>query len=144
VAVPAPPAAIVPPVDLTAVARASQCQDRLAKLGEIGPILFRAGSAELEGGSILVLEGVAGAAKTCPELRIEIAGHASAEGGAERNQQLSLERARSVVAYLVKVGVEEWRLEAVGYGAARPIAPNDNNASMARNRRIEFVVRRQH
>jgi outer membrane protein OmpA-like peptidoglycan-associated protein len=40
--------------------------------------------------------------------------------------------------------VEEWRLEAVGYGAARPIAPNDNNASMARNRRIEFVVRRQH
>jgi outer membrane protein OmpA-like peptidoglycan-associated protein len=45
---------------------------------------------------------------------------------------------------LIKTGVEEWRLEAVGYGAARPIAPNDNNANMARNRRIEFVVRRQH
>src|SRR5262245_2763460 len=139
-AVPAPPA-IVPPVDVTAVARVSAWQDQLKKVASIGPIHFRVGSAELDNASLALLDGVAGTAKTCPEVHIEIAGHASSEGSGERNQRLSAERARSVLAYLIKAGIEEARLEAVGYGAARPIAPNDSNANMARNRRIEFVVR---
>jgi OOP family OmpA-OmpF porin len=133
---------IVPPVDSNAVARQSACQERLTRLGRIGPILFRVGSAELDSISAGVLDGLASAAKSCPELHIEIAGHASAEGGGGRNQLLSTKRARSVLSYLVKAGVEAVRLEAVGYGATRPIAPNDSQRNMARNRRIEFVVRR--
>ena len=140
--VPAPPA-IVPPVDLTAVARLSACQDQLKKVASIGPIHFRVGSADLDGASLALLDGVASTAKACPEVHIEIAGHASSEGGGERNQRLSTERARSVLAYLIKAGIEEGRLEAVGYGATRPVAPNDGTANMARNRRIEFVVRGQ-
>jgi len=141
--VPAPSPAIVPPTDVTAAAVASACQDRLSTLATMGPILFRVGSAELEAGGLAAIEDVAGAAKSCPELSIEITGHASSEGGEDRNWRLSIERARSVLAYLVKAGVEEKRLEAVGYGAARPVAPNDSTANMARNRRIEFVVRRR-
>src|SRR5262245_58721623 len=139
--VPGPPPDIVLPVDVTAAARASACQDGLA--AGTGPILFRVGSAELDETGLAVLDSIAKSAKSCPELRIEIAGHASAEGGEERNQRLSRERARSVLAYLIKAGIEEGRLQAVGYGAARPAAPNDSSANMARNRRIEFVVRRQ-
>jgi outer membrane protein OmpA-like peptidoglycan-associated protein len=141
-AVPAPPA-IVPPVDVTAVARVSACEDQLKKVASIGPIHFRVGSAELDSASLALLDGVASTAKACPEVHIKIAGHASSEGSGERNQRLSGERARSVLAYLVKAGIEEKRLEAVGYGATRPVAPNDSNANMARNRRIEFVVRGQ-
>jgi outer membrane protein OmpA-like peptidoglycan-associated protein len=137
------PLAIVPPVDLTAVARLSACQDQLKKVASIGPIHFRVGSADLDGASLALLDGVASTAKACPEAHIEIAGHASSEGGGERNQRLSTERARSVLAYLIKAGIEEGRLEAVGYGATRPVAPNDGTANMARNRRIEFVVRGQ-
>jgi OmpA-OmpF porin, OOP family len=132
----------VPAVDVTAVALASACQDRLTHMAKIGPILFRVGSTELDRASVAVLDGVAGAAKSCPGLLIEIAGHASSEGGGDRNQQLSIARARSVLAYLVKAGVAQERLEAVGYGAARPVAPNDSHSNMSRNRRIEFVVRR--
>jgi outer membrane protein OmpA-like peptidoglycan-associated protein len=141
--VPGPPPDIVLPVDVTAAARASACQDGLRIAAGTGPILFRVGSAELDDTGLAVLDSIAKSAKSCPELRIEIAGHASAEGGEERNQRLSTERARSVLAYLIKAGIEEGRLQAVGYGAARPAAPNDSSASMARNRRIEFVVRRQ-
>jgi outer membrane protein OmpA-like peptidoglycan-associated protein len=141
-AVPAP-LAVVPPVDVTALARVSACQDQLKKVAGIGPVHFRVGSAELDNASHALLDGVANAAKACPEVTIEIAGHASSEGGGDRNQRLSTERARSVLAYLLKAGVEETRLGAVGYGATRPIAPNDSNANMARNRRIEFVVRGQ-
>jgi chemotaxis protein MotB len=54
-----------------------------------------------------------------------------------------MERARSVLAYLIKAGVAEERLNAVAYGATRPVAPNDSSANMARNRRIEFVVHQQ-
>jgi outer membrane protein OmpA-like peptidoglycan-associated protein len=141
-AVPAPPA-IVPPVDVTAVARVSACEDQLKKVASMGPVHFRVGSAELDSGSLALLDGVASTAKACPEVHIKIAGHASSEGSGERNQRLSGERARSVLVYLVKAGIEEKRLEAVGYGATRPVAPNDSNANMARNRRIEFVVRGQ-
>jgi outer membrane protein OmpA-like peptidoglycan-associated protein len=74
-------------------------------------------------------------------MHIEVGGHASAEGNAEINQQLSLKRAQSVVAYLVQSGVDPAQLESVGFGASRPIAPNHTNENMARNRRIEFTVR---
>ena len=57
------------------------------------------------------------------------------------NQQLSVRRAQSVVAYLVQAGVDAAQLEPVGYGTTRPIAPNDSSENMARNRRIEFAVR---
>jgi outer membrane protein OmpA-like peptidoglycan-associated protein len=141
--IPGPPANIVLPADVTAAARASACQDGLRLAAGAGPILFRVGSTELDAGGLAVLDSIVESAKSCPELRIEIAGHASAEGGEERNQRLSMERARSVLAYLIKAGIEEDRLQAVGYGAARPAAPNDSIANMARNRRIEFVVRQQ-
>jgi OmpA-OmpF porin, OOP family len=141
--VPGPPLAVAPPADVTALARAGACQDRLTKIADLGPILFRAGSTELDAASIAALDGVVGAVKSCPELNIEIAGHASSEGGDDRNRRLASERAQSVLAYLVKAGLEEARLEAVGYGAARPFAPNDSSANKARNRRIEFVVRQR-
>jgi OOP family OmpA-OmpF porin len=73
-------------------------------------------------------------------MRIEVGGHASAEGGEAVNRRLSLRRAQSVVAYLIRVGVDRQRLDGAGYGATRPIMPNDTEAHMARNRRIEFTV----
>ena len=87
------------------------------------------------------LDKLAEAAKSCPGMHIEVSGHASAEGSAEINRQLSLKRAQSVVAYLVQAGVDAAQLEPVGFGATRPIAPNDSSENMARNRRIEFAVR---
>jgi OOP family OmpA-OmpF porin len=140
-AVPAPPKLIVPPTDITAEARASACQEVLTRIAQAGQIRFAVGSAELDRASLPTLDHLVDAAKACPGLRIEIAGHASSEGSAAINQQLSNRRAHAVVSYLVKAGVEAKHLEATGYGATRPIAPNDTEENMARNRRIEFVVR---
>ena len=115
----------------------------LVGLAREGQILFQLGSAELDSTSFPTLDKLAEAAKSCPGMHIEVAGHASSEGSAELNQQLSLKRAQSVAAFLVKAGVEAAQLEAIGYGATRPIAPNDTNQNMAKNRRIEFSVRPQ-
>jgi len=44
---------------------------------------------------------------------------------------------------LVQAGVDPGRLEPIGFGATRPVAPNDSGENMAKNRRIEFTVRPQ-
>jgi OOP family OmpA-OmpF porin len=137
---PAPPTQAVEPV---AVVRARACEAQLAGVARAGQILFRLASAELESVSFPTLDQLAQAAKSCPGMHIEVGGHASSEGSAEINQRLSLERAQSVVAYLVNAGVDGAQLEPIGFGATRPVAPNDSSENMAKNRRIEFTVRPQ-
>lgn len=57
------------------------------------------------------------------------------------NWDLSVDRAVSVLKVLRDdFGVAPSRLAATGYGDQHPIAAGDDNASMARNRRIEIVV----
>jgi OmpA-OmpF porin, OOP family len=132
-----------PAPDPVAVVRARACEEQLAGVAKAGQILFRLASAELDGVSFTTLDKLADSAKSCPGMHIEVGGHASSEGGAEINQQLSFRRAQSVVAYLVSAGVDAAQLEPVGFGATRPIAPNDTSENMAKNRRIEFTVRPQ-
>jgi outer membrane protein OmpA-like peptidoglycan-associated protein len=141
IATPVQPAWPTPPVEAPALVRARACEEQLVSLAGAGQIHFRLASAELESTSFQTLDKLAVAAKSCPGMRIEVGGHASSEGSAELNQQLSLRRAQSVVAYLVHAGVDLTQLEPVGHGATQPAAPNDSSENMARNRRIEFTVR---
>ena len=53
---------------------------------------------------------------------------------------LSQERAEAVRAALIERGVPAERLVARGYGVLRPIAPDTDADSRARNRRVEFRV----
>lgn len=81
-----------------------------------------------------------------PGMVIEIGAHTDNKGTDTYNQKLSEARAQSVVAYLVKKGIEQSRLQAKGYGATQPIAPNtnedgtDNAEGRQKNRRTEFKV----
>ncbi|MGX0876361.1 OOP family OmpA-OmpF porin [Roseovarius sp. MBR-154] len=69
--------------------------------------------------------------------RIEIIGHASAEGAADYNRDLSQRRAQSVVAALVALGLDPVALSAAGRGEDEPIASNDDEAGRTLNRRVE-------
>jgi outer membrane protein OmpA-like peptidoglycan-associated protein len=75
-----------------------------------------------------------------PYLSIEISGHTDDTGEPETNRRLSLERAKSVVNYLVKKGIEEKRMKAKGYSDKQPIAPNKTPEGRALNRRVEFKI----
>ncbi len=103
-----------------------------------GSVYFATGSAQLLGEShdlldevVLVLQD----SKAIKLLRVE--GHTDSRGSAEMNQTLSDARASSVMAYLVKSGIDEGRLEAQGFGETQPISEIHDE-----NRRVEFVILR--
>jgi outer membrane protein OmpA-like peptidoglycan-associated protein len=132
---PPPAPSVSPPVDA--------CQDSLGRITPNGHINFATDSATLESSSFATLDRLAAAARSCPGIRIAIEGHTDAEGSAAYNQRLSVRRAKAVETYLVRAGADRKQLEAVGYGLSRPVAPNDTEDNMARNRRIEFSVRQE-
>jgi hypothetical protein len=55
---------------------------------------------------------------------------------------LSAARARAVLEFLVKHGVEAERLSSQGFGSVRPVAPGETPRAFSLNRRVEFVVTR--
>ena len=77
----------------------------------------------------------------CGSTKIEIGGYTDNVGDDESNQALSQRRADAVMKYLANEGVAASRMTAVGYGAKKPIAANDDEDGRALNRRIEMLVK---
>ena len=76
-----------------------------------------------------------------PQLKVELAGHTDNVGSDSYNLKLSSERAEVVKQALVDKGIDATRLTAQGYGATRPLVPNDSEEHRAMNRRTEMVVK---
>lgn len=71
---------------------------------------------------------------------VEIQGHTDATGSEEYNMKLGEERAEAVRRFLSKQGLALNRMATISYGEAEPIAPNDNRAGRAQNRRVALIV----
>lgn len=108
----------------------------------VGPVVgsniqFEYNSSVLKTSSYATLDKVASDLKVAGA-KLTLAGHASAEGTPEYNQQLSVDRANAVKTYLVNAGVDAKKLTAVGYGESRPIASNTTEEGRMKNRRVEL------
>lgn len=92
-----------------------------------------------------LLAEVAKVIKEHPEIKkIEIEGHASAEGSDAKNLKLSERRAKAVLKHLTsKGGVAAGILSSKGYGETRPIADNESEDGREKNRRVEFTITEQ-
>jgi OOP family OmpA-OmpF porin len=81
-----------------------------------------------------------------PNLKVRIAGYASASGSVAHNQDLSERRAESVMSYMILQGnLAADRFDTIGYGNTRPANyesnPSDINSKAARsNMRVLFEV----
>ena len=102
-------------------------------------ILFAVGKAEITPLSMGSLNEIATLLKAHPELKFEIGGHTDSDGDPAANLKLSDARAAAIKNQLVSMGIASERLTTKGYGASKPIAPNDSPEGKANNRRVEFV-----
>jgi outer membrane protein OmpA-like peptidoglycan-associated protein len=114
--------------------------------GVSGDLLFDSGKPDLlQSGYDIIRKAVIAISAKFPNSIIQIAGHTdnvkvAPHATFKDNQELSLLRAQSVMAYLVRTGMNPNLLSAVGYGDTKPIAPNDTPEGRAKNRRVELVV----
>src|SRR3712207_3694899 len=75
--------------------------------------------------SFAILDDVAQVLRGMPTLKkLRVEGHTDSVGKDLANLRLSQSRADSVMAQLIKRGIDPGRLEAVGYGEEKPIATN--------------------
>jgi outer membrane protein OmpA-like peptidoglycan-associated protein len=100
---------------------------------------FDTGKATIKPDSDKTLDDAAAALKAASGLKIEVGGHTDNVGTPQANEKLSDERAKAVMAALVKRGVAANRLTAKGYGQSSPIADNRSEDGRAKNRRVELV-----
>lgn len=118
-------------------AEAAACDSTMTTLLAGARIEFATGSAAIGVRSKALLDAIARAALACHGA-LSIEGHTDNVGQAADNSALSRERAEAVRSALIARGVPAERLQAMGHGAARPLADNDTADGRARNRRIEI------
>ncbi len=111
------------------------------KLQILDKVYFDTGKTTIRKRSFALLQNVADVMKSHPDIaKVRVEGHTDSVGKDEANKKLSQGRAEAVRAFLVKAGVPETRLDAVGYGEEKPVETNDTAKGRAANRRVEFTI----
>ncbi len=102
---------------------------------------FDAGKAVLKDAHMPLLGKVQEICKLFPNANYVVEGHTDMTGDGTANQQLSDKRAFAVMQYLRQaLALPADRIRSIGYGAEKPIAPNNTAAGKAKNRRIDILV----
>jgi outer membrane protein OmpA-like peptidoglycan-associated protein len=107
---------------------------------ELSHIHFEKGKSILLPGSIPELKDLTEFMKKNPSIRIRLEGHTESGGDTKKNLVLSENRVREVKKYLVEQGIDDNRIEWIGYGGERPMNSNDNEYLRQKNRRVEVVI----
>jgi outer membrane protein OmpA-like peptidoglycan-associated protein len=73
--------------------------------------------------------------------RIEVNGYTDTSGSPEYNQRLSVRRAQTVTAELVRDGVPRDAISVQGFGETHLLVPTGPDVREAQNRRVEIIIR---
>jgi len=103
-------------------------------------IQFKLGSDVLTAAGKKELDKLAGFLSQHERVEILLSGHTSTDGTAAFNKTLSLGRVKTCKSYLVSKNIDEGRIETAGFGADKPLVPNDTERNRAKNRRVEMKV----
>jgi chemotaxis protein MotB len=114
----------------------------IVRLGD--KILFDPGKTDLKPEGKEALAQVTSVLRELGNRNFQVAGHTDnipiKSKRFHSNWELSTARAVEVVNFMISTGMEAKRLSAAGYADQSPVAPNDSNENMAKNRRIEITL----
>jgi len=113
---------------------------KIGKKVVLNNILFETGKSILTTSSYAELDRLYNILIDNAQMKIEISGHTDKTGSEPINFKLSQDRAKSVVEYLVRKGIDRSRLEYKGFGSLQPLADNATAAGRTKNRRVEFKI----
>jgi len=102
-------------------------------------INFDTGKAEIKPESQGTVAQITALLTGHADLKLSIEGHTDNVGTPAANKTLSEQRAKAVMAAVIKGGLDASRLSAVGWGQEKPIADNRSEDGRAKNRRVEIV-----
>ncbi|SDE10911.1 Outer membrane protein OmpA [Myxococcus virescens] len=106
-------------------------------------VYFATGKDVILARSFPLLKQVAAVLRANPQVElVRIEGHTDDQGNDAKNLDLSQRRANNVRAFLVKEGIAEGRMEAVGYGETKPVDTNKTAKGRENNRRVGFTILR--
>lgn len=115
--------------------------ERAALVNEVATLIhFDYDKFDIRAEDRALLDRKAAIMRANPALRVRITGHADERGSDEYNLALGMRRAGSAKDYLVRLGVEEGRIETASLGEEVPLDPGSNESAWAMNRRDEFEV----
>jgi outer membrane protein OmpA-like peptidoglycan-associated protein len=107
---------------------------------ELNSVRFAEESAQITPEHAVQLDRMAAVMNNSPNISVVVIGHADQRGSDATNLQLGQQRADAVVAYLSSLGVDGSRLSARSVGEADLLSTGDDEASLALNRRTEFLI----
>jgi OmpA-OmpF porin, OOP family len=130
-------------VEVEAMVQEVTSKDMLDALNKDGFIAlyinFDTGKADIKPESLPVIAQITALLKSNPELVIGIEGHTDNVGTPQSNKLLSEQRAKAVMAAVLKDGIAAGKISAVGWGQEKPLADNRTEDGRAKNRRVEIV-----
>lgn len=117
----------------------------LAKTLNISMIYFDLGKWNITDAAEIELNKILAVMQEYPQMKIDIRSHTDSRSSAKSNLILSDKRAKSIVSWLVKNGVDSTRLRGKGYGESKLInkckdGVKCSEAEHLLNRRSEFVI----
>lgn len=103
-------------------------------------VLFAFDSAELSDAALKSLQFFAESMNRYTGTDVLVIGHTDAVGAEAYNQALSERRAESVATFIKQQSVASERVQMMGLGESKPIAPNDTEEGRQRNRRVVLII----
>ncbi len=99
-------------------------------------------STDLTNELVTYLDAVAEFLINNPQYRVIIEGHSDDRGTTTQNLDRSIRRSVIVMQYLLNKNIPRGKIITAGYGAVRPLVPNNSERNRAINRRVEIIILR--
>jgi outer membrane protein OmpA-like peptidoglycan-associated protein len=103
-------------------------------------VFFDWDRADLTARARQIVAEAAAASTKVQTTRIDVNGYTDLSGTAAYNQRLSVRRAESVEAELVRDGVPKGEISIHGYGESNPLVPTAKGVREPQNRRVEIIL----
>lgn len=129
-------------VDLNGLQTKDKISAEISAQGKIAiyGVYFDTGKAEIKAESKKQLAEMGKYLQESRDKKVFIVGHTDNQGSFTANMKLSMDRAKSVVAYLNKeFGIDNNRMQAQGVANLAPVGSNKSDEGKAKNRRVEVV-----